>query len=637
MRIISAIAFGALIGLSGLVLSTQIVAAIFAYQPALGRPPIHIQATPFYWPWSIFTWSRVARDTYPRPFAIADFILLCSAAGAVIVVAVILHPNAPRVRRHGGDGWASFNDAREAGVLASSGAVLGKLDGEILAYDGPGHLLLVGASRSGKGRGHVVPTLLAWPHSALVLDVKGELASGDARHDFPGAAGFRETLGAVLRFAPTRADSARFNPLFEVRKGPNEVRDVQNVVEIVVDPAGDGRHEDFWDRSAKQILVGLILHVLYVEPDHRKTLAVVRDKLRDLDAHAQTMRIVLHRRNPETGAPEIHPEVLHAAESYLAGEERMRSGIKATAESFFGIFADPLIAANTSASDFRVGDLMCDARPVTLFLQPPPSDATRLMPLMRLVLNQIARSLMEDQVADASGRPKLHQLLMLLDEFPQLGRLPFFETAMGAFAGYGLKAYLVCQSLNHVTRAYGRDSVIVDNCHIITSFAAADLETAKTIASMAGERWEVIESQSINRPRALIAPRGTTSFREERRPLLLPGDVRQLPSDEQLIFVAGAKPIRCKKLKFDCEPIFQSRLLPAAFARSQLTTTHDWQGVKPLGQLVKGAKGSVKVAPVLANAVNGQGDLFPDLKISEQASAGLRARARDPDVRGTGI
>lgn len=637
MRAVGAIALGAAIGLAGLAAATQTIAAIFAHQPVLGSPAARMGGQPIYWPWAVAFWSVEWRDAYPRPFALAEFIIIIGSGAGVLSAAIAMQSGAPRVRRHGADGWANFADARAAGVLASSGAVLGKLEGEILAYDGPGHLLLIGASRSGKGRGHVIPTLLAWPHSAIVLDVKGELASGDARHAFPGAAGFRETLGPVLRFAPTRSDSARFNPLFEVRKGPNEVRDVQNVVEIVVDPAGDGRHEDFWDRSAKQILVGLILHVLYAEPDHRKTLATVRDKLRDLDAHAQHMRLVLHRRNPETDAPEIHPEVLHAADSYLAGEERMRSGIKATAESFFGIFADPLIAANTAASDFRVGDLMCDARPVTLFLQPPPSDAARLMPLMRLVLNQMARSLMEDQLTDASGRPKQHELLLLLDEFPQLGRLPFFETAMGAFAGYGLKAYLVCQSLNHVTRAYGRDSVILDNCHVITSFAAADLETAKTVAAMAGERWVVIESQSLNRPRTLLWTRGNTNFREERRPLMLPADVRQLPGDDQIIFVAGSKPIRAKKLKFDHEPVFRRRLLAASDTRPQLTTRHDWIGVAPLGQLVKSAKGSVKVAPALSAARAGQGDLFPELKISEQASAGLRNRARDPDTHGTGI
>jgi type IV secretion system protein VirD4 len=200
----------------------------------------------------------------------------------------------------------------------------------------------------------VVPTLLAWPHSALVLDIKGELADGDERHGFPGTAGFRETLGPVLRFAPTHAQSHAFNPLLEVRRGANEVRDVQNIVEILVDPAGDARHQDFWDRSAKHVLVGVILHVLYVEPVERKTLAVVREKLRDLDATAQAMKSVYHRISPLSGAPEVHPEVLHAAQSFLAGEERMQSGIKATAESFFGFRRDR--SAKNRTSDFRIGD-----------------------------------------------------------------------------------------------------------------------------------------------------------------------------------------------------------------------------------------------------------------------------------------
>ncbi|MBK8544961.1 MAG: type IV secretory system conjugative DNA transfer family protein [Caulobacteraceae bacterium] len=222
----------------------------------------------------------------------------------------------------------------------------------------------------------------------------------------------------MLRFAPTHADSHAFNPLLEVRRGANEVRDVQNIVEILVDPAGDARHQDFWDRSAKHVLVGVILHVLYVEPVERKTLAVVRERLRDLDATAQAMKSVYHRISPTTGAPEVHPEVLHAAESFLAGEERMQSGIKATAESFFGLFADEIVARKTATSDFRIGDLMCGVRPVTLFLQPPPSDALRLVPLMRLLINQIARALMEHQTRDAQGRAKRHRMLLLLDEFP---------------------------------------------------------------------------------------------------------------------------------------------------------------------------------------------------------------------------
>lgn len=559
-----------------------------------------------------------------------------------ILIASILARRRLQLAPFGEEAWAKFADIEAAGLFAEKGAILGKVEGEILAYDGPGHQLLIGASRSGKGRGHVVPTLLSWDGAALVLDVKGELDHGDLRHGFPGTSGHRALLGPVLRFAPTEASSNAFNPLLEVRKGQHEIRDVQNIVDIIVDPRGETRGaETFWNNSAKNVLTGVILHVLYAEPVERKTLAVVREKLRDLDRSADEMRLTLHRFNRSSNAAEVHAEVLHAVTSYLAGEERLRSGIKATAESFFGVFADAIVTEKTSHSDFRIGDLMCAERPMTLYLQPPPSDAPRLMPLMRLLIAQVARSLMEDQTHDGQGREKRHRLLLLLDEFPQLGRLDFFEKMMGAMAGYGLKAYLVCQSLNHLTKAYGRDNVILDNCHCVTSFAAADPETAKHIANMGGEVWEMRPQESEHRPRSILGPRrGAITYREERRALLLPGDVRQLPENEQLIFVAGVKPIRAKKLRFDQERLFARRLRPPAERACPLAPAHDWQDVIALGRLpkeqkpVRAAKPALKQAPApkdysgqllppaeqkpkLASA---QADLFGDVPEEETAS-----------------
>lgn len=618
----------ALIALSGLWLATAFIADVFSHQRALGAPLFTFGDEFFYAPWEILAWTSAYADEFPRPFSVARLIVF-GAFVLALVPPVFAARGKLGVKPFGAKAWGGADDAKAAGLFADTGAVLGKLGRDLLCFDGPEHQLLIGASRSGKGRGQVVPTLLAWPHSALVLDVKGELADGDARHRFPGTAGFRESLGPVLRLAPTRLDSASFNPLFEVRKGPNEVRDVQNIVEILVDPQGDGRHQDFWDRSAKTILVGVILHVLYAEPPERKTLAIVREKLRDLDATAQVMKSTLHRLNPATNQPEVHPEVLHAAESFLAGEERLQSGVKATAESFFGLFADEIVARNTATSDFRIGDLMCGPKPVTLYLQPPPSDALRLMPFLRLVINQFARALMEHQEKDAQGRLKRQRLILLLDEFPMLGRMPFFETMMGAMAGYGLKAFLVTQSLNHLTKAYGRENVILDNVHVVTAFSAADNDTAKRIAEMAGEVWELRESETHTRPRSLLGWRkGSTTIREERRPLLLPADVRAMPRDEELIFVSGAKPIRAKKIKFDQEPVFVDRLRPASGARPKLTLAHDWEKVRALGaipQVVKQPKGK----PVMSRPLADQPDLFAQAaarptKISDAAMAGFR-------------
>ena len=389
---------------------------------------------------------------------------------------------------------------------------------------------------------------------------------------FPARPAFAKRLGPVLRFAPTRADSARFNPLFEVRRGANEVRDVQNIVEILVDPAGDGRHQDFWDRSAKHVLVGVILHVLYAEPPERKTLAVrAREAARSRRDRARD-EVGYHRISPTTGAPEVHPEVLHAAESFLAGEERMQSGIKATAESFFGLFADEIVARKTATSDFRIGDLMCGDAPVTLYLQPPPSDALRLMPLMRLIINQIARALMEHQTHDAQGRPKRHRLLLVLDEFPMLGRMPFFETMMGAMAGYGLKAFLVCQS--SITSPTPMAATMSFST-IATSSRRSPPPT--TTPPSASPTWRAksgscAKATRSTRPRPILGwAHGSTTLREERRPLLSAArDVRALPRDEQLIFVSGAKPIRAKKLNFDQEQVFRRALASCSGARPTL-------------------------------------------------------------------
>ncbi|MBX3429995.1 MAG: type IV secretory system conjugative DNA transfer family protein [Hyphomonadaceae bacterium] len=628
-RFLIALLGSGLIALAGLWLATAFIAEVFARQAGLGAPLFKVGAAPIYAPWSIFAWTEAHGMAFPRPFAIARLIIFLSFLVGAAPLCFAIRRRL-EIKPFGQKAWGCFKDATDAGLFAESGTVLGKLDGEILCFDGPEHQLLVGASRSGKGRGHVVPSLLAWPQSALVLDIKGELADGDPRHHFPGTSGFRETLGPVLRFAPTRSDSISFNPLFEVRKGPNEVRDVQNIVEILVDPNGDGRNQDFWDRSAKNILVGLILHVLYSESPERKTLAVVREKLRDLDATAQVMKSTLHRLNPTTNQPEVHAEVLHAAESFLAGEERLQSGVKATAESFFGIFADPIVAEKTSRSDFRIADLMCGDKPVTLFLQPPPSDAMRLMPLLRLVLNQIARGLMESQTHGNDGRVKRHRLLMCLDEFPMLGRMPFFETMMGAMAGYGLKAFLVTQSLNHLTKPYGRDNVILDNVHVVTSFAAADGDTAKRIADMAGEVWELRESETRKRPQPILGWReGSTTIREERRPLMLPADVRALPRDEELIFVSGSKPIRAKKVKFDEERVFLERLRPPSSQRPTLTTAHDWHAVRSLGSIPQQSK-RAPAKPAMSKPLADTPDLFAHAatrgpKISEQAMAGFRA------------
>jgi len=582
-KIILATGFAGAVLIAGASSATQIAAASFAHQRALG-PRLMLAGHSIYPPFAIVGWSERWSKPYPRALAIPKliFMLTLLSSGAAILIA--LRPLSPRQRPFGAESWGGPKDAAAAGLFAAGGAIIGKLGGEILAYDGPHHLLLTGGTRSGKTRGSVIPTLLACPHSILVLDLKGELHSGDARVDFPGTAGWRTKLGPVIRFAPTEAISDRLNLLDTIRPGAQEVRDVQNLVELIADPYGDGRFQEFWDRAAKQILAGLIIHVVYAEPLPSKTLARVFELLARFDDTAKLMEATLHRKNEESGEAETHPEVKRAARSYAAYHEKLRAGIKATAESYLGLFADPLVRQNTATSTFRISDLMCAEEPVTLYLCWPPNDAKRVKPLIRLVFGAVLRVLMEHQERAADGRKKTRNLLLLLDEFPQLGKLDVFEQSMGAMAGYGLKAYLVTQSLHQVTQAYGRYHTILDNCQIVTSFAATDVETAETISKLAGDIFEIRPQETWSGKRQLFGlDHRAITYREERRPLLLPSEVRRLSEREELIFVTGAKPLRAQKLRYDEEPVFRARLLAAPQEARRRALPSPWTSISSLG------------------------------------------------------
>jgi hypothetical protein len=210
--------------------------------------------------------------------------------------------------------------------------VLGRFAGQYLRHDGPEHVLCFAPTRSGKGVGLVIPTLLTWPGSAIVHDIKGE--------NWQLTAGWRARFGRVLLFDPTDPDSSAYNPLLEVRRGDTEVRDVQNVADILVDPEGALERRNHWEKTSHSLLVGAILHVLYAEPD--KTLAGVANFLSDpkrpIEATLQAMMRTAHL------GDRPHPVVASAARELLNKSENERSGVLSTAISFLGLYRDPIVA-----------------------------------------------------------------------------------------------------------------------------------------------------------------------------------------------------------------------------------------------------------------------------------------------------
>jgi type IV secretion system protein VirD4 len=404
-------------------------------------------------------------------------------------------------------------------------------------------------TRSGKGVGLVVPTLLTWPGSAVIHDIKGE--------NWQLTAGWRSKFSHCLLFNPTDARSAAYNPLLEVRRGPFEIRDVQNIADILVDPEGALERRNHWEKTSHALLVGAILHVLHSEAD--KTLRGVANFLSD---PARPFELTLHAMmtTPHLGE-RAHPVVASAAREVLNKSDNERSGVLSTAMSFLGLYRDPTVAAVTSRCDWRIVDLVDAQHPVSLYLVVPPSDISRTKPLIRLLLNQIGRRLTE--TLDARSEQPRRQVLLMLDEFPALGRLDFFESALAYMAGYGLRAFLIAQSLNQIDKAYGVNHAILDNCHVRVAFATNDERTAKRISDALGTATELRAQRNYAGHR--LAPwlgHLMVSRQESARPLLTPGEVMQLPPADELVMVSGHPPIRATKLHYYRDRNFTLRVMP---------------------------------------------------------------------------
>jgi type IV secretion system protein VirD4 len=557
--------------------ATQWVAWRLAYQPELGSPWFRMGEFPVYAPPSFFWWWYGFDAYAPQVFAEGAY-LAASGGFAAIIVAVLLSVWRAREARaattYGSARWATPKEVKAAGLVGADGVVLGRYRDDYLRHDGPEHVLCFAPTRSGKGVGLVVPTLLTWPGSAIVHDIKGE--------NFGLTAGWRARFGRVLRFDPTDATSSAYNPLLEVRRGASEVRDVQNIADILVDPEGALEKRNHWEKTSHALLVGAILHVLYSEPD--KTLAGVAgflsDPRRPIETTLQAMLTTRHLGDTP------HPVVASAARELLNKSDNERSGVLSTAMSFLGLYRDPVVAAVTARCDWRICDLVESDRPVSLYLVVPPSDISRTKPLVRLILNQVGRRLTEE----LDSKRRRHRLLLMLDEFPALGRLDFFESALAFMAGYGLKTFLIAQSLNQIEKAYGQNNAILDNCHVRVSFATNDERTAKRVSDALGTATEIRDAKNYAGHR--LSPwlgHLMISRQETARPLLTPGEIMQLPPADEIVLVSGLFPIRAKKARYFEDRQLLARVIappvasPSGHRPQEAGPADDWTGMASTG------------------------------------------------------
>ena len=561
--------------------ATQFVAWRVAYHPAIGTPWIGHVYAPWSWiEWRQAAWAPNARST----FQVVDAGLMASTALIMLVVMMITTARRRKPVRHEGvHGTARFQTEREiraGGLLPRehggphSGVYVGgwmdaKGRTHYLRHDGPEHCIVIAPTRSGKGVGNVLPTLLSWPASCVVYDEKGELWELTAGWRAAGA------RNVVIRWEPGAPEgSAGFNFLAEVRLGtPYEVADAQNIAQSLCDPEGRGL-ADHWQKTSFALLSGLILHVLYLAKARGEfaSLSDVAYALSDPQRKSDELWAeMVANRHLATGA---HSVVAAAGRDMLEREARERGSVLSSAKTYLVLFQDPLIARNTGHSDFRIMDLMNHEAPVSLYVVTRGDDKERLRPLIRLALTMITRKLMGVELRFRDGQPLMphrHRLLLMLDEFPSLNRLHLIEDALPKCAGYGIKAYLATQDREQMFRSYGEYQSITGNCHIRIIYAPNEWKTGEWVSQMVGTTTIVKEDVTESGTRFGALSHVSRTFHEVSRPLMTPNEIMQLRKPEKgasgritapgemVVFIAGEAPIRGTQILYFMDPVFSER------------------------------------------------------------------------------
>lgn len=462
---------------------------------------------------------------------------------------------------HGQARFATRREIEQAGLLKDHGIILGRLGRRYLVLPGQQGVELEAPPRSGKGIGVVVPNLLNWPGSTIVSDVKGE--------NFMRTAGFRQAHGQEVHlFDPLseRECSARWNPLGYVSETPYRcIDDLQRIGTMLFpDPlAGD----PFWTSSARSLFLGIALYLFETEGATRTLGEVLRQGMAsDAEGFQKHWKRVIDACE-RAGYP-LSREAIQSLYDVIDLAPTTASSIRKTFTSRLDLWLNPMIDAATSANDFDLRELR--KRPISIYVQINPDNIARLQPLLNLFFQQ-AIGLQTRELPE--NNPALqHQLLLMLDEFPALGRIPVIAESTAFLPGYNVRTVVIVQSHSQLIEKYG-----VEGAKSIRKMLAArivfppkEYEDAEAISRELGTY--TVRQKNISRPLWGGAGKtGTVSISEQPRRLLLPQEVKELGPERMILFCEGLRPVLAHRIRYFKDKSFARReLAPPAVPRLEV-------------------------------------------------------------------
>jgi type IV secretion system protein VirD4 len=498
-------------------------------------------------PWRKVPGALWALKGYP---VVYEPFLVGLAIGLALTILTIISTLFTRQKLHGEARWARTGEVRKGKMLAPAGIVLGKFGSKVMRFGGPEHVMLEAPTRAGKGVGVIIPNLLDWPDSLVVLDIKQE--------NYENTAGYRlKELGQrVVLFNPLDPSgrTARYNPLSYInRRDPVDViNELQKIAAMLYPDPLTG--EKFWAEGARTAFLGITAYIAATVDDGEDalpfTLGEVYRQFAAGDAQKRFPKIIAQRK--AAGKP-LSEGCVSAILDYTSSSANTFTGLRQSVTAKINGWLNPYVDAATSESDFDLSEFR-DKR-TSLYLGVSPDDLDRVAPIYGLLFQQ----LIDRNVRELPKGDK-HQVkvLVALDEFASLGKCSVLANAFSYVAGYGMRLLPAFQSIEQIQGVYG-DKVAADierNCAVRLVLRPAGLSEAKKISDQLGSYTFKARSRSMS---TWGGGGGSTSETEQRRPLMLPQEVELLPENDLIVFRRGMYATYGKKVRFYAEKELAAR------------------------------------------------------------------------------
>lgn len=489
---------------------------------------------------------------------IKRWIYIAMGISAVVIFAPCLFFFASAKRSLYGDArFATRREILKSGLLGDKGIIVGKVGKYYLKFDGQQHAMISAPTRSGKGIGIVIPNLLSWPDSAVVLDIKQE--------NWNKTSGFRaKHKQECFLFNPVATDyrTHRYNPLAYISTDANfRIDDTQKIGNMLF-PDQPGT-DPIWTATPRSLFLGVVLYLLET-PGKLVTLGqVLRESLADGDGSKYFANIINERSAGQGGKP-LSGACIRGLNSYISiSAENTRAGIMTGFRSRLELWMNPLIDAATSANDFDLRDVR--KKRMSIYVGVTPDNLERLAPLINLFFQQLidvnTRELPEENKAIK------YTCLLLMDEFTAIGKIQVLSKGISYLAGYWLRMLPIIQSPAQLVEVYGKDAAQTFQTNhalqIIFPPKASETQTARDISEWLG--YQTVKGFSESKAKGFLAkktPNETAS--DQKRALLLPQEITSLGKDAALIIMEDCPPILAKKIRYFDDEEFKNRILPGA-------------------------------------------------------------------------